>query len=120
MPKVFCERLSTASVSKVIFARLCFPKGVIILAREIDLSISVRQGRYSVFKSLVSVANQHFCEFEFSTLLSPCRLCVGLHHSNKSDILEKIDSNAVEPTASRTRAHRKRELHEPASLDTLG
>lgn len=30
MPKVFCERLSTASVSKVIFARLCFPKGVII------------------------------------------------------------------------------------------
>lgn len=49
MPKVFCEHLSTASVSKVIFAHLCFPKGVIILAHETDLSISVRPGSSPCF-----------------------------------------------------------------------
>ena len=47
-----------SSIGKIIFAHLCYPKGVIILARETGLLISVHlvQGyHFPVF-----VANQHF------------------------------------------------------------
>jgi len=62
--------------------------------------------RFPVFV-LAIVANQHF--WEFGNLLSPCRLCVGLRHSKKSDVSKEIDSNEVESTASRAR--RKRDLY---------